>query len=563
MFDYTNSRLGVGTSTPAQRLDVFGTIAKNGVTITPWINVKTDFGAVGNGSFDDTTAINNAIAAANSSPSVIYFPPGTYRVTGALTTITGNGVTILGSGERVSIIRQGSTTNNTFTFRGQFNYIRDIMFSPSVFQTDGYAVVFGPSCFGGGASNVFVEYANSGFNVVSSTSIELNNIELRYLTGAFGIRYAGTSIEAASKLVLRDVIGDNPWVLGDPSSYSQIRGNLANSTAYALKDIVISNGWLWQCTTAGTSAASASLTVPSTNATAWTTTSVTSGTAAFRALSRTNLAWIVQDSYGNSLTVEHVAVVNGGYGFRMTDSAAAPSSYPSWAYCFDMECDHNYFAGVDLVGGRGYNVTQGWFGSIWAGNVVNINPSYKGEVILANCRVLGGAQHGVLINGGTDHKIINSYVVANSQSSSGTFNGITVASEIDRFSIVANNLGQTVNHSLGQGYGLFISNGCTNYTVQGNILSGNVTAGIFAGVPATACSFTATQAAHTLTVSAVSSGSLQVGALIVGAGVPYNTRIDAFGTGTGGIGTYVVSNAATVSPGVAMTSTNSFIFGNM
>lgn len=561
VFDYTNARLGVGTSTPAQRLDVYGTIAKNGVTITPWINVKTDFGAVGNGSFDDTTAINNAIAAANASPTVIYFPPGTYKVTGALTNITGNGVSIQGAGERVSVIAQASATSNTFVFRGQFNYICDIMFRPSVFQTDGYSVVFGPSCFGGGADNVFVEYANAGFNVVSSTSVEFNNIELRYLTGAFGILYSGSAIEAASKLVLRDVIGDNPWPNGSPL-FSQIKGNLANSTAYALWDVVISNGWIWQCTTAGTSAASASLTVPSTSATNWTTTSVVSGTAAFRALSRTNLAWVVQDSYANSLTVEHIAVINGAYGFRMTDSAAIGSSYPFWAYCFDMECDHNYFAGVDLVGGLGYNATQGWYGSIWSGNIINIGSSYKGEVILANCRILGGAQHGVLINGGTDYKIINSFVVANSQSSSGTFNGITVAAGVQRFSIIANSLGQTVNHSVGQGYGLVIVSGCSDYVVQSNLTTGNVSGGILEGIPTTAATFTATQSGNTLTVSALSSGVIRVGATVTGAGVPYNTQVVGLGTGTGGTGTYLVSTFATVGS-TAMTAYNKLVSGNV
>jgi hypothetical protein len=48
-------------------------------------------------------------------------------------------------------------------------------------------------------------------------------------------------------------------------------------------------------------------------------------------------------------------------------------------------------------------------------------------------------------------------------------------------------------------------------------------------------------AGTTLTVSAVTSGVIYIGAVIEGAGVTVGTTITAFGTGTGGAGTYTVS----------------------
>lgn len=53
-------------------------------------------------------------------------------------------------------------------------------------------------------------------------------------------------------------------------------------------------------------------------------------------------------------------------------------------------------------------------------------------------------------------------------------------------------------------------------------------------------------ATTTLTVSAVTSGSLAVGDIISGTGVTVGTTITALGTGTGGVGTYTVSVSQTV-----------------
>jgi hypothetical protein len=71
----------------------------------------------------------------------------------------------------------------------------------------------------------------------------------------------------------------------------------------------------------------------------------------------------------------------------------------------------------------------------------------------------------------------------------------------------------------------------------------------------TATSVTGAISGTTLTVSAVSTGSLTVGQMITGTGVLPGTVITAFGTGTGGTGTYTVSRSQTVA---STTITNVF-----
>ena len=112
--------VGIGTSAPATLLDVAGTISKNGKPTAPWINVCTDYGATTG--TDITTALNNAIAAANASASgvTIYLPPGNYTVSSNLTAITNNGVGIAGDSTyntTINIAYAPGAGNAVFTFK--------------------------------------------------------------------------------------------------------------------------------------------------------------------------------------------------------------------------------------------------------------------------------------------------------------------------------------------------------------------------------------------------------------------------------------------------------------
>src|SRR4051794_12333768 len=51
-----------------------------------WVNLKTTYGAVGDGKTDDSNAFQNALnlAATTANSSVLYVPAGTYRITRTL-----------------------------------------------------------------------------------------------------------------------------------------------------------------------------------------------------------------------------------------------------------------------------------------------------------------------------------------------------------------------------------------------------------------------------------------------------------------------------------------------
>ena len=82
-----------------------------------------DYGAAGNGSTDDTTAVQNAINGVSATGGgTLFFPAGTYKISSALS--VPNGVSLLGVGQNVSVINQTSTTANAITYNpSTLNYV--------------------------------------------------------------------------------------------------------------------------------------------------------------------------------------------------------------------------------------------------------------------------------------------------------------------------------------------------------------------------------------------------------------------------------------------------------
>lgn len=93
------------------------------------VSVK-DFGAVGDGAADDTTAINNALLAVNALGNVsLYFPAGIYRYAGG--GWLGNGVVITGAGRDATTIRSIQSNpidGYLFDCRGYGSGIRSMRF---------------------------------------------------------------------------------------------------------------------------------------------------------------------------------------------------------------------------------------------------------------------------------------------------------------------------------------------------------------------------------------------------------------------------------------------------
>lgn len=131
------------TADPAQGIYVKATAIA--ATVGAWVRVFSGqvsvkwYGATGDGTTDDTTAISAAIAATKS----IYFPPGTYKTSSPLL-IAASGYTIQGAGKNVTTIAPAFASGDAFTVGSVAGIdtvaIRGMTIKPTVTKTSGAAI---------------------------------------------------------------------------------------------------------------------------------------------------------------------------------------------------------------------------------------------------------------------------------------------------------------------------------------------------------------------------------------------------------------------------------------
>jgi hypothetical protein len=427
--------------------------------------------------------VNTAIAAANAGtgPRRLYFSAGTYTWSAAFTTITGNNIVIEGDGDYNggTVFVFTPTSGDDITFSGAAHSgVRNIYFAPSVKKIAGYSIKLGTGfrCF---VEDVRIDYGFNGIYVLSSTESRIRRVQMRQMLGIRGIQFEGVNVAPSYRVFIEDFICDNP----PPASYGAANAKTwAISTAYVVGDVVNVNSNIYMCVTAGTSAGAGTgpSGVPGSTAPTAFTTTIADGTAAWKFVCANNLIWLEQGSYAYSLVVEGAALLNATVGFSMADGLATGTSYPTFAFFWDLEVDHPYGTGIQLSNGEGVHITGCWVSSSITGNGIFIGASHRGEVQVSDTRVYGNAQSGILWQAGPVDLLVSNCVIGdNSASGSALFDGFAAAASATRFVLDGNRIGDAVGSGgNNQRYGIFINTGASSYVLSNNTVTGNVTGGI-------------------------------------------------------------------------------------
>lgn len=426
----------------------------------------------------NTTAMNAAIAAANSAKCPIVLPAGTLQLN-ALNALQGNSVVLEGRGLfGGTTLSFNNSTGDCITLSQMGHMgLRNVHITAAVRRTSGYAIATANSPFKPTVESVRIDYHWNGINVASGSNIKLDKIAMRYMHGDLGVNVRGANAATGVYgLVIAQLDCDNPY----PVFYGPVR-TWAASTAYTAGEIISVNGRIYQCSTGGTSASSGTgpNAVPGAGPIDAFNSTVTDGTAQWRFVCRTGLTWVVQDSFSYSCSVSDSTLINGGYGYIMRDTSNTGTSFPMWFNSIGMEVDHPFDNCVALLRGEGFYASQAWWGSSLQARGILIDSTYRGEVSVGEgSRIVGNWLDGVLVQAGPTQVVIaNNFIGLNSQASLGTHHGIALAASVTDITITGNHIGRTPQGNGRQGLGISIGAGGARRIVTGNNLTGNHTGG--------------------------------------------------------------------------------------
>jgi hypothetical protein len=139
------------------------------------LNAVTGYGATGNGSTDDTTALQNCINAAQSQGKIAYIPSGTYKITSPLSVPA---VSVQGAGMWYTTIHQANDISVVrFNLTNSSAFLGDMMLIGEVSNRNDSATDSAIDYHGGTGStvqNIWTEHTKCGWWVGNSGSTTSN-----------------------------------------------------------------------------------------------------------------------------------------------------------------------------------------------------------------------------------------------------------------------------------------------------------------------------------------------------------------------------------------------------
>lgn len=121
--------------------DINGDLISGGSGASAFVNVKTDFGAKGDGAQSDSIAIQNALNSLSTSGGIIFFPKGTYLLTSSVLFYSNqtlwfeNGATLLQGGNINNLLMSYCMAGTT-----EYNGTHDCLIYGATFDGGSYEI---------------------------------------------------------------------------------------------------------------------------------------------------------------------------------------------------------------------------------------------------------------------------------------------------------------------------------------------------------------------------------------------------------------------------------------
>ncbi|HEU4619193.1 MAG TPA: glycosyl hydrolase family 28-related protein [Gammaproteobacteria bacterium] len=502
------------------------------------------FGAVGDGTTDDSSAIANAIAACIAGGGGdVFFGPGVFS-TNNFNVANATGVRLRGLGDKVSIIK-ARQTGSIITFTNCVScYPLDLGIerADALFLAGGgYSLVFNGCTRCGSMGTVRISYCGAGVQVNSCTEMRFGRLVVEKMTaggGAGFFLYTGSGAAPSNDCIVDSIIYDHTY----PVIPTFNKGVWTASTAYVVGDIVSNNDRFWICTTAGNSAASGGPTnTPGVDGPTAYTTDVVDGTVHWRFLIGNSFG-VNHDHDANNLVIRNLdcaGPINNGVQMWKSGGTSAPKGL-FIDRCRVVGAISN---GVVLDTGSRVRIVPA-IDTTYGGRGIDWRVNMAGHVEILGGTVENCWTDGVAIGGGGD--ILGTEVLNCGQKGANQGTGITTFGSISGFRVVGVR-SSGPNHSFGMTVGAL----CANYVIEDNDFTGNFGVGLNDNSKNTAGSSRKVRdnlgddgdrAQIYLTPFAASIGATNLFAAIPPKGVYHVTTYLAMSGGTGGTITVQVTH---------------------
>jgi hypothetical protein len=432
---------GVGIYDPTTgNVGYYGqTAAEKAASVTPTNYVYAAgnvfrYGALGNGTADDTAAIQKAINAGSSPLStadagIVYLPPGNFKISSVLTCSLAGGLTILGAGPGATTITMATATQTGISI-GNTSQV-----SPNI-TVENLTIVGAATMTGG-----------SCISVMNAGNIHVNNVV--FGGNGFSINI-GLTLDAATPAG----VGGFSYYVKDCEINACAQGIVIGPTSF-VEDVFIRDTVIFGATTAGVTFISASGCYLSAVSTASCATGILTNPGASQSVNAIFFDKCLADTgSGHSWNI----TTNGGYVVELMLSDC-------WG------CGAGNVVGGSTTA-NGVNIAQGTGvinGLVIRGGIFHHN--YGAGILI-------GASTNVAVTGGAQ-VYQNSFVGGSDRS------GIEIAANVNQFSITDNicgsggYFGAEVGLANNQAYGIYVLAGTSNnYTITGNNCVGNALSGV-------------------------------------------------------------------------------------
>ena len=380
------------------------------------LNVK-DYGAVGNGTTNDTTAIQNTINALPDTGGVVVFPPGKY--------LLGSSLTLTQAANQNAVILQGLAGNAIgLDNYGARLFRADGDTDPYITITNARSIQIKDLAFIGGTFNngsgtgVKPNGTEGAIDVTANAGCQEHVYENLYFNGITQC----ISLKGLSSSIIRNC------------KFRQVPEGSANDTIIRLTE----NGSepmdqmrIENCILDGSPNATSS--------------------------SRNNtVRGITIDLTVSTVFITNTSVIRANYGYFVNSTWDG-----NFIYFQNAEAERSEEDGFSLNGTGNYITLDNCFSCTNEEQGINIGTSQDSSVNITNPNVRDNKKHGIMINSPTENvSIINPAIGGNSNGSSGTYHGIDIATASNYIYISGGKVGG-VTEDLGgtgpQDYGINVN----------------------------------------------------------------------------------------------------------